>query len=158
LAHTPEIAMHFTPTVDLHILNVKRTPKTLPTYTKNVFPPRLGIPALNVYISISYQYWQMHSYISRSHVLTLKGPSSGYTFGTFKQQGHQNKYPYVKFWMSNKIDILFGIKYTPWRRSFKGWNMLQWYTVLIKWWPNNKWLHLSVFTRYSDTVARIWTR
>jgi hypothetical protein len=36
------------------------------------------------------------------------------------------------------------IDYTPWRRPFKGWNVLELHTVLIKWWFNNIWVRLSV--------------
>ena len=42
--------------------------------------------------------------------------------------------------------------------AFEGWNMVERRIMLIKWWLNNIWAHLSVFIGYSDTSARIWTR
>jgi hypothetical protein len=39
--------------------------------------------------------------------------------------------------------------YTPWKRSFKGLNMLEWHKVLMTWWPNHIWVHLSVLIWHS---------
>ena len=36
----------------------------------------------------------------------------------------------------------------PWRWPFEGWNMLEWHTEFIKWWPINTWVHQSVFMWY----------
>ena len=54
--------------------------------------------------------------------------------------------------------VLKCIHYTPWILPSKGTNMLELRIVLIKLWFNKIWVHVSVFIRYSDICARIWTR
>jgi hypothetical protein len=43
------------------------------------------------------------------------------------------------------------INYNPWRWTCKGWNMLEIHMLLIEWWFNDTWVHLSVF----DTVILV---
>jgi len=110
--------------------------------------------------------------MSLHHVSTLKGSSSGSTCDTFEQQRQQNESPSVQFSLicgvycvpQHMAATVHGThvqlectKCTPWRLPFKGWNMVEWRIVLIEWWPNQTWLHLSVFTWYSDISAQIWT-
>jgi hypothetical protein len=44
------------------------------------------------------------------------------------------------------------INYTPWRRLFKGWNVLELRTVSIKWCFNNIWVRLPVSGIINSTI------
>jgi len=65
-------------------------------------------------------------------------------------------------WLILLTLLLECINYTPWRWFFGGWIMLEWHTVLIKWWLYNIWETTGIWyskctwctCRYTDTQCQ----